>query len=100
MLRADGTQIPQSSRPELIAEMLRLLDVAEGSRIPEIGTGSGYSTALLCNLVGDHGSVTSLDIEEEMVTRARALLSGDGLDNVEVLVGDGRKGYPPRAPYD
>lgn len=52
VLLADGTQIPQTSRPELIAEMLRLLDVAEGSRILEIGTGSGYSTALLCNLVG------------------------------------------------
>jgi protein-L-isoaspartate(D-aspartate) O-methyltransferase len=99
-VRSDGTQLPQTSRPELIAEMLGLLDVLEGNHVLEAGTGSGYSTALLSKLVGDHGSVVSLDIDEEMVDRAARLLREDGLENVRVLLGDGRAGYPPGAPYD
>jgi predicted methyltransferase len=58
----DGRQLPQTSKPELIARMLQLLDVQLGHRVLEIGTGSGYSTALLAYLVGPGGQVISLDI--------------------------------------
>jgi protein-L-isoaspartate(D-aspartate) O-methyltransferase len=99
MLRPDGTQVPQTSRPELIGDMLRLLNVSEGSRVLEVGTGSGYSTALLCKLVGDAGRGISLEVDEEMVERAAALLREDRFNNVKVLLGDGRLGYPDDAPY-
>lgn len=97
---ADGRQLPQTSKPELIATMLRLLDVQPGHHVLEIGTGSGYSTALLAHLVGSHGQVISLDIDPEMVTRASRLLALDGHTNVTVLQADGRRGHPPGAPYD
>jgi protein-L-isoaspartate(D-aspartate) O-methyltransferase len=60
---ADGRQLPQTSTPELIATMLRLLDVQPGQRVLEVGTGSGYSTALLAHLVGAGGQVISLDVD-------------------------------------
>jgi protein-L-isoaspartate(D-aspartate) O-methyltransferase len=100
MLQPDGTQVPQTSRPELIREMLRLLDVPKASCVLEVGTGSGYSTALLCMLVGDEGSVISLDVDEEMVGRGSALLSQDGFASVEVLRRDGRLGHAAGAPYE
>jgi protein-L-isoaspartate(D-aspartate) O-methyltransferase len=100
MLRADGTQVPQTTRPELIGEMLRLLDVPEGCRVLEVGTGSGYSTALLCELVGARGTVISLDIDAEMVERARPLLRQGGYVNVEILLADGRLGLAAGAPYE
>jgi protein-L-isoaspartate(D-aspartate) O-methyltransferase len=97
---ADGRQLPQTSRPELIATMLRLLDVWPGQRVLEVGTGSGYSTALLAHLVGAGGQVISLDIDPQMVTRASRLLALDHRGNVTVLHADGRRGHPPGAPYD
>lgn len=100
VLRPDGTRVPQTSSPDLIGDMLRLLDVPAQGHVLEIGTGSGFSTALLCHLVGNRGSVVSLDIDDEMVARAADLLREDGFDNAEVVVADGRRGYPPRAPYD
>jgi protein-L-isoaspartate(D-aspartate) O-methyltransferase len=97
---ADGRQLPQTSKSELIATMLRLLDVQPDHRVLEVGTGSGYSTALLAHLVGAGGQVISLDIDPEMVTRAGRLLALDGHTNVTVWRADGRRGHPPGAPYD
>jgi protein-L-isoaspartate(D-aspartate) O-methyltransferase len=100
MLRLDGTQLPQTTRPELVHEMLEQLRVEPGQRVLEIGTGSGYSTALLCDLVGRDGLVVSLDVDPEMVERAAALLADDGLVQAEVVLADGRDGWPAGAPYD
>jgi hypothetical protein len=80
--------------------MLRLLDVQPDHRVLEIGTGSGYSTALLAHLVGAGGQVISLDIDPEMVTRTSRLLALDHRGNVTVWHADGRLGHPPGAPYD
>jgi protein-L-isoaspartate(D-aspartate) O-methyltransferase len=88
----DGRQLPQTSRPELIATMLRLLDVQPDHQVLEVGTGSGYSTALLAHLVGPGGQVISLDIDPELVTRASRLLALDGRTNVTVWHADGRLG--------
>jgi protein-L-isoaspartate(D-aspartate) O-methyltransferase len=100
MRTADGRQLPQTSKPELVATMLRLLDVQPGHRVLEVGTGSGYSTALLAHLVGPAGQVISLDIDPDMVARASRLLALDGHGNVTVVDADGRLGHPPGAPYD
>jgi protein-L-isoaspartate(D-aspartate) O-methyltransferase len=96
----DGRQLPQTSKPELIATMLRLPDVQPDHRVLEVGTGSGYSTAVLAHLVGPRGQVISLDIDPHMVTRASRLLALDGHTNVTVVHADDRGGHPPGAPYD
>lgn len=58
-----GGELAQSSRVQTITNMVGMLDVAAGERVLEIGTGSGYSAALLSRLVVSGGHVTSLDID-------------------------------------
>jgi protein-L-isoaspartate(D-aspartate) O-methyltransferase len=91
---ADGTRVRQSSSPRIIATMLDLLQVEPGMRVLEIGTGTGYSTALLTELTGMGGHVTSIDIDPALTTRARQLLHADGRTNTTLLTGDGRDGAP------
>ncbi len=100
MLQPNGAQLPQTTRPEIIVAMLRLLDVDEGDAVLEIGTGSGLSTALLSFLVGAGGRVTTIDVDREVVDRARPLFQRAGLRNVALHLGDGYYGFPDEAPYD
>ncbi len=69
-LEDDGSRLPQTSAPGIIATMLDLLQVEPGRRVLEIGTGSGHSTALLSHLAGDAGSVVSVDRRPGCVPRA------------------------------
>jgi protein-L-isoaspartate(D-aspartate) O-methyltransferase len=80
--------------------MLRALDVKAGSDVLEIGTGSGFSTALLGELVGSGGTVVTIEVDPPVSDRARSLLSSKGYTNVYVTTGDGRLGWPFAAPYD
>ena len=96
---AQGEPLPQTSAPDMIARMLRLLDVYEGSRVLEIGTGSAFSTALLVQLVGASGAVASVDIDPDMTARAEQLLSRAGYE-VNLRCGDGQHGWAEHAPYD
>lgn len=95
-----GERIPQSTNPATIATMLRLLDLQEGMRVLEIGTGSGYSGALLARVVGQAGSVTSVDIDRDLTRRATRLHEHAGNRHVEVHTGDGFLGRADAAPYD
>jgi len=95
-----GDPFPQTSAPEVIRRMLRALDAQEGAHVLEIGTGSGYSTALLGELIGPAGRVCSIDVDPPVTKRARSLLSNKGYTNVRLATGDGRLGYPSFAPYD
>jgi len=95
-----GTVLPQSSSPAIIAQVLRLLDVRRRMRVFEVGTGSGYSTALLCHLVGPTGRVDSMDIDPALVHRAAARLKGSGLTQVQLTVGDASAISPEGSPYD
>ena len=61
-----GVPVSSASAPAIMAIMLELLDVAPGQRVLEIGAGTGYNAALLAHLVGDAGTVTSLDIDQEV----------------------------------
>ena len=97
---AAGRQLPQTTSPEVITAMLRLLDARRGHRILEIGTGSGYSTALLAHMTGPTGRVTSLDIDPELTSRAADLLRRHAYSWVSVACADGRGGWPAAAPYD
>src|SRR5260370_7331384 len=97
-LDAEGRPLPQTSAPEMVARMLRLLDVQPGNHVLEIGTGSGYSTALLAELVGPTGSVVSIDVDLDMTQRAASLLAEAGYHNIVLVTSDGRSAYPSPAP--
>ncbi len=87
-----GAPTSSSSMPSVMAGMLEALDLRPGMRVLEIGTGTGYHTALLCNLVGAR-NVVSVELDPALVGSARAALAGLGLDPV-VHAGDGRLAVP------
>ncbi|MEO9025902.1 MAG: methyltransferase domain-containing protein [Candidatus Tumulicola sp.] len=89
-IKMSGSEIVSSiSQPGMIALMLELLAPSRGHRVLEIGTGSGYNAALLAELVGTGGSVTTIDLDDELAGRARDALQGLGYRNVRVLAADG-----------
>jgi protein-L-isoaspartate(D-aspartate) O-methyltransferase len=97
---ADGTMIAQTSSREIIAAMIRELKVQPGDTVLEIGTGSGYSTALLAHLTGPTGSVVSLDVMPELTERAVKILHAAGYQHARAITGDGALGAPQDGPYD
>jgi protein-L-isoaspartate(D-aspartate) O-methyltransferase len=95
-----GTPISALSHPVIIAMMLEALDVVEGQNVLEVGTGSGYNTALLAELVGPTGAVLSMELETDLADLARQRLAEFGYRHVDVVVGDGAYGAESRSPYD
>jgi protein-L-isoaspartate(D-aspartate) O-methyltransferase len=89
-----------SSQPSLMAEMLESLELGQGARVLEIGAGTGYNAALLAELVGLSGSVTTVDLTEELAAETRQRLASVGYDRVRVLARDGCFGDVDGAPYD
>jgi protein-L-isoaspartate(D-aspartate) O-methyltransferase len=88
------------SQPSLVVTMLSHLDVSVGDNVLEIGAGSGWNSALIRQLVGPEGKVTSIDIDDEMVAFALANQQRNGIDGVHIVCGDGALGYAPGQPYD
>ncbi|MGH3983944.1 MAG: methyltransferase, FxLD system [Pseudonocardiaceae bacterium] len=97
---SDARPISSSSQPAIMARMLEQLDVEPGHRVLEIGAGTGYNAALLAYLVGETGSVVTVDIDADLVAGAREHLAAYGLSTVTVAHGDGGLGWPQQAPYD
>jgi protein-L-isoaspartate(D-aspartate) O-methyltransferase len=85
------------SQPYIVASMTEELHLKEGMKVLEIGTGSGYQTALLAMLCD---CVFSVERIPALAQRAREALEASGIRNVTVLVGDGTLGWRPFAPYD
>ena len=85
------------SQPWVQARYLELLGLTGRERVLEIGTGSGYQTALLALLCD---AVFSVERIPALASRAREVLESSGIRNVTVLVGDGTLGWRPFAPYD
>lgn len=96
---AGGRPISSSSQPAIMAAMLEQLDVHEGDRVLEVGSGTGYNAALLAFLAGPGGLVVTVDIEPAFVFEARQHLLAAGYGRVRVEVADGFEGYPECAPY-
>ncbi|MGW8380262.1 methyltransferase domain-containing protein [Streptomyces sp. ODS28] len=94
----DGELLSSSSQPSLMARMLEALQVREGMRVLEIGTGSGYNAALLAHRLGDE-RVTTVDLEPEITEAARRHLAEAGR-RPRVVTGNGELGCPAHAPYD
>ncbi|SFB00123.1 methyltransferase, ATP-grasp peptide maturase system [Amycolatopsis marina] len=93
-----GTPTSSSSMPGIMAIMLEELRVRDGDRVLEIGTGTGYNTALLCHRLGDT-NVSTVDIDSTLVPKARAALAECDY-HPSCLLGDGELGYAERAPHD
>jgi len=89
-----------ASEPAIILIMLDYLQVEPGQRILEIGTGSGWNTALLACGVGTNGAVSSVEINPSLASAAMDRLRRFGFQNVWVKAGDGGYGYPENSPYD
>lgn len=85
------------SQPYIVALMTELLALDKRDRVLEVGTGSGYQTAVLAELAG---RVYSMEIVESLAVRAKDLLSELGYANVEVQLGDGHEGWIGHAPFD
>jgi protein-L-isoaspartate(D-aspartate) O-methyltransferase len=89
-----------ASVPTVVAMMLGQLDAQPGDRILEIGAGTGYNAALVAELVGETGQVSTIDIYRDVAEQARRALDETGYGRVHVITGDGALGAQDRAPFD
>lgn len=86
-----------TSQPTIIAEMIQMLDPQPTDIVLEVGTGSGYQTAILCELAK---FVYSIERIGELARKAEETLKKLGYTNYKIIVGDGSKGLPEYAPFD
>src|SRR5262249_44579903 len=93
-----GVPTSSSSAPGLMATFLEAADIRPENRIPEIGAGTGYNAALLCERVGA-ANVRTIDIDPAITEQARARLATLGY-HPTVTLADGDLGLPDHAPYD
>ncbi|MFH8977777.1 ATP-grasp peptide maturase system methyltransferase [Streptomyces sp. NPDC017890] len=93
-----GVPTSSSTTPVTVVGMLEELDVKEGHLVLEIGTGTGYSSALMCHRLGED-NVTTVEVDPGVAARADAALETAGYSTWTVT-GDGLLGHPRRAPYD
>jgi len=85
------------SQPSLVLEMTRLLEPEKDSRVLEIGTGSGFQTAILAKMSAE---VFTVERIEDLMAKAKKRLDALKFANIHFKVGDGSKGWPEHAPYD
>lgn len=85
------------SQPYIVAFMTELLQAGSDDVVLEVGTGSGYQAAILARLVK---RVYTIEIVNDLGKEAQKRLKTLGYDNVEVMIGDGYKGWPEHAPFD
>jgi protein-L-isoaspartate(D-aspartate) O-methyltransferase len=91
---AEGQTI---SQPYIVAFMLESLAIEPNSKVLEVGTGSGYQTALLAELASH---VSSIERIPRLAQEAQTTLARLGYNNVNIIVGDGSQGWPDVAPFD
>jgi methyltransferase of ATP-grasp peptide maturase system len=94
----EGTPTSSSSAPSLMAAMLTALDVHDGHRVLEIGTGTGYNAALLAHRLGDP-NITTIEVDPALSSRAYRALASTGY-HPRVICADGAQGAAADEPYD
>jgi protein-L-isoaspartate(D-aspartate) O-methyltransferase len=85
------------SQPYIVAAMTEALELKGGERVLEIGTGSGYQTAVLAEIAAE---VFTIEIVEPLARRARASLDALGYSGIRYRIGDGTQGWRESAPFD
>jgi protein-L-isoaspartate(D-aspartate) O-methyltransferase len=85
------------SQPWIVAAICQALELGGGERVLEVGAGSGYSAAVLALLAGE---VIGVERHRSLAATARQALDSFGVAGVELVVGDGSRGLPERAPFD
>ncbi|MFJ9429508.1 ATP-grasp peptide maturase system methyltransferase [Streptomyces sp. NPDC101490] len=93
-----GVPTSSSTDPATVVGMIEALDLTAEHSVLEIGTGTGYSTALMCHYLGED-DVTTVEVDSQVAARADAALEAVGFSTWTVR-GDGLLGHPYRAPYD
>lgn len=90
------------SAPSVVAFMLEALQLKPGMKVLEIGTGSGYNSALISHILGRRGKITTVEIVPELFDIAKNNISKmkNLQDNVQFICGDGNNGYEKDAPYE
>lgn len=88
------------SQPLTVAFMLELLQPKKGDKVLDIGSGSGWQTAMLCQLVGPGGFVYALERIPELKEFGQANVQKYNFKNVEFICGDGSKGLVAKAPFN
>ena len=87
------------SQPSVVSRMTEWLDIKEGQKILEVGSGSGWQTAILSYLVGE-GKVYSIERHLELAEFAKKNLERLGISNVRVILKDGSLGLQEESPFD
>jgi protein-L-isoaspartate(D-aspartate) O-methyltransferase len=85
------------SQPWIVAAICQALELTGSERVLEVGSGSGYSSAVLSHLAAE---VIGIERHASLAAGARQALDSLGIDNVELVVGDGSRGLPGRAPFE
>jgi protein-L-isoaspartate(D-aspartate) O-methyltransferase len=85
------------SQPFVVALMTQALALTPESSVLEIGTGSGYQTAILAELAGE---VYTVEVRPDLQARAKRILDALGYANIRYRTGDGWAGWPEKAPFD
>ncbi len=85
------------SQPYIVALMTSKLEIKGPEKVLEIGTGSGYQTAVLAEICSQ---VVTVEREEDLFKRAREVLTLQGYTNIDFILGDGTLGFPEKAPFD
>ena len=101
MTKRDEEQVVVSSvsAPQIQAMMLAQADLGPGDHVLEVGSG-GYNAALIAEVIGPQGEVTTVDIDPDITDRARTLLDANGYERVRVVTADAAHGVEEGAPYD
>ncbi len=89
-----------NSQPSTVEAMLRWLDVKKGQKVLDVGSGSGWTAALLSNLVGPKGRVVAVDIVPELVELGKSNCKKLKLKNITFHQATNEFGWPEDAPYD
>ena len=85
------------SQPWIVAAICQALELNGSERVLDVGSGSGYSTAVLSRLAAE---VIGVERHASLANEARRVLDALGVENVELRVGDGSRGVPERAPFE
>jgi Protein-L-isoaspartate carboxylmethyltransferase len=102
LLFEKGTHISTISQPSFVLKIIDLIDLKPGMKVFELGTGSGWTSALMSHIVGPTGKIVTTEIIPEMAERAKKAQSQfpELAENVEIRCEDGFEGVAEQGPYD